>query len=915
MTVRQKILVPMLTLTIVSSASVLLSSIMLFKQDLDSAASQRLHVAAMSAESEFRRYATASYKAARGFARDKDLIAAIQTHDRRNVLATATKLQDAASADFCVVFDNKGTDIARTHDPGRYGDSAAHLSHIKEAMRGGMQTLMTPGIAHRLSVVTGAPVYDGQEQMIGIVAVGFRLDTHAFVASLKNITGCEVSIFSGDERVATTLWTTEGKSAVGTKADADVSAVVLTGRPYTGKVKVLGRESLVKYTPLFGAPDEVVGMAYVGESTVADARKIADFFANGVLITLTILAVSAAVALFVAKLVDERLTGMMKRQAEAEAASLAKSTFLTRMSHEIRTPMNAIMGITELQMYDDTLPAETQEALSKIHVAGDTLLKIINNILDLSKIEAGKIELTPSAYEVASLLNDAMQLTVLLFESKPIDFELLVDAATPTHLYGDELRIRQVLNNVLSNAFKYTESGKVSLSVRTEAGAEDREIMLVLRVSDTGQGMTPEQIERLFDEYSRFNPETNRAITGTGLGMAITQHLVSLMKGTITVESEPGRGSSFTVRLAQKDVEAEAMGEELAADLKGNTFSCLERVKKAQIAREPMPYASVLVVDDVETNLYVAKLLLTPYRLQVDTAANGAQAVEKIKGGKTYDLVFMDHMMPVMNGIEATAQIRRLGYQRPIVALTANALVGHAELFLQSGFNAFLAKPIDARELNALLNHMIRDKQPPEVLEAARRTARSAPAKIIKDPATEEQLAKHFVRDAEKTLEALQKLLEKHEAYDENDFETYTINTHSMKSVLALIGKPRLSEISRMLEAAGRARDAATIAARTPAFLEELRVLVAKHGKREEDSGENDAYDESFVRERLLVIQKACVDLNKKRAKTALAELAKQALPRRVHEQLDEITHLLLVSNFEEAAKVTESMLPDAPHG
>jgi signal transduction histidine kinase/DNA-binding response OmpR family regulator/HPt (histidine-containing phosphotransfer) domain-containing protein len=415
------------------------------------------------------------------------------------------------------------------------------------------------------------------------------------------------------------------------------------------------------------------------------------------------------------------ITELYNAKEQAETANRVKSDFLARMSHEIRSPMNAILGITEILLEKEGVNQETAEALDKVHDSGYLLLNIINDILDLSKIESGRMELAPINYDIASVINDTVQLNVLRFENKPIQFILKIDENVPTKLFGDDLRIKQILNNIISNAFKYTESGKVEMSVSAEVSGAGSPVILVFVIRDSGRGMTQEQIDRLFEDYSRFNLEANRQIEGTGLGMSISKHFIDMMGGEIRVKSEHEKGSEFTLRIPQGYVDSDVLGSEGTNNLQQLYAGRKSRQKKvSNINREYMPYGRVLIVDDMEPNLYVARGLLAPYGLSMETASNGPEAIEKIKNGQTFDIIFMDHYMPEMDGIETVKIIRDLGYKQPIVALTANALVGQAKIFLENGFDGLISKPIDTRQIDSTLNKLIRDKYPPETVEAAR---------------------------------------------------------------------------------------------------------------------------------------------------------------------------------------------------
>jgi len=614
--------------------------------------------------------------------------------------------------------------------------------------------------------------------------------------------------------------------------------------------------------------------------------------------------------IFIARL----LKPMRLSMEEAEAANQAKSAFLSTMSHEIRTPLNAILGLTEIQLQKDSLDLDVRDGLEKVFASGDMLLGIINDILDLSKIESGKLELLSQAYEVAGLIGDTVQLNIMRIGSKPIEFELSTDENMPACLFGDELRIKQILNNLLSNAFKYTARGTVKMTVTSKnIEGSANEVMLVVKVSDTGQGMTKDQVDKLFDAYSRFNLDANRTTEGTGLGMSITRNLLHMMYGEIAIESIPGRGSIFTVRIPQARIGTEALGNELVQELSRFKTGGIAHLKRAQISYDPMPYGSVLVVDDVETNLFVAEGLLSPYDLNVETANSGFIAIDKIKAGSKYDIIFMDHMMPKMDGIETTKILRGLGYEHPVVALTANAVAGQADVFLSNGFNDFISKPIDIRNLNTILNKLVRDKQPPEVIEEARALAK---AKRLQPQEVEEKneinlrYAEVFVRDARKALVVLERFTGGSGPYGEEDIREYTINTHGMKSALGNIGKKDLSAIAARLEALGRDSNLEAIISETPAFVDSLRAFADELTPKEEPAGEEPAVqDFSRLSDVLLKIKAACGQYDESAAEEALAELKGVSWTQQIKDLLEKIDELLLHSEFDEIAEEIDGFM------
>ena len=592
-----------------------------------------------------------------------------------------------------------------------------------------------------------------------------------------------------------------------------------------------------------------------------------------------------------------------KAKIKSDMRTRQKSNFLATISHEIRTPLNAILGMTEIQMQNTAHSSSAAEAFVKINNSGGLLLNIINDVLDLSKIESGKLEIVPIKYDVANMLNDVIQLNHIRYDSKPIVFLIKIDENIPSTLVGDELHIKQILNNLLSNAFKYTESGEVELSVDAECvgrGGGAVIATLIFRIRDTGLGMSQDQVNHLFDENTRFNLEANRTTVGAGLGMTITQNLIQLMYGKISVKSEINEGTTVVVRLPQKTDGLGirgVIGSEMAENLRKFKFISAAQLKKSYTTYEYMPYGSVLIVDDVETNLFVAKGLMAPYGLKIDLASDGFEAIDKIKSGKEYDIVFMDHMMPKMDGIETAKLLRGMGYSQPIVALTANALAGHAKMFLSSGFDDFIPKPIDIRRLNIILNRLIRDKQSAEVIQAALKEK----AEIEAAPGiADSQLAKIFARDADRAINVLEACVNSGFSGEDN-IQAYIINVHAIKSALANVGEMELSETASKLEQAGRENNIDLLSSETRSFLLSLnKVAVEIRQKSAEDAAVEDTEDALlFLNEKLLIIREACGVFDKKKLKNAVNELLEKSWSQNSKKIIDSISDHLLHSEFD----------------
>jgi len=462
---------------------------------------------------------------------------------------------------------------------------------------------------------------------------------------------------------------------------------------------------------------------------------------------------------------------------------------IARVSHEIRTPISAILGISEIELQRSDLHSRTEESFAKIHDSASILLRIVNDILDLSKIEAGKMSVRKEVYEIPSLVNDVSLLHLVYRGNKQIDFKLLLDKELPERLLGDVLRIKQIINNLLSNAFKYTEAGMVILEIQLVTHshqldfANTNDATLVIKVKDTGLGMTKEQMEKLSHEYSRFH---ERQSTGTGLGMPIVYSLVKIMNATIDILSKPRHGTTVTVRIPQSRVDDYILDSNVVESLERFEFRPYIGAKKFNFS-ESLPQGRVLVVDDIDTNLYVIRGLLMFYDLEIETCISGRKAIEKVTEGNVYDIIFMDQVMPEMDGTQTMQILRDNGYKYPIVVLTADALVGHAEKFLKQGFNDFISKPINSSHLNTILLKYIKNKDDDEANKIDSNRFLTCPEVIKK-------LRSDFARTQSNTVINIKGAIE------ESDITTAHRLTHNLKSLSALIDEYRLAELARRLE-------------------------------------------------------------------------------------------------------------------
>lgn len=619
---------------------------------------------------------------------------------------------------------------------------------------------------------------------------------------------------------------------------------------------------------IFEKQDTVISAAY--------------FFVPFIVVFILGLIYGAFVARGLIRVIDEQTK-------EANAANKAKSTFLANMSHEVRTPINAILGMDEMIIRESN-DEQIVEYATNIKQAGKSLLAQVNGILDYSKLEEGKMEIFDVEYDLATMVNTLITSSSTRAKSKGLNFKVNVDENLPMTLLGDDVRLGQIIANLLTNAVKYTEAGEVGLSM-VEKGRDDRAVEIEVTVKDTGRGIPEDEIENLYVSFKRIDEEHNRNIEGTGLGIPIVIELLHLMGSELEVKSTYGVGSAFSFVIKQGIVNNEPIG-----DYK-------KRIKRSYRRRNKytfpsMPKAEILVVDDYEMNLMVAKNLMKVYDFVPDVVQSGREAITRAEE-KEYDVIFMDHMMPDLDGLQTLDILKEHGYlgsRTKVIALTANAIAGAKEYYISKGFDDYLTKPIDAEALeDMLLKYMPKKK----ILKKAISDVKHNRTLISNDD-ERQALIKIFVSTIDESAKKLDEFKEK------SDIKNYTIKVHGLKSTARLIGEMSISKKAEALENAGNAGDWDYIETHHKELIDEyLSIRNTYEGQKSAKK----PLDESDLKDALYSIIEMANVCDFTSTEMVLNTLADYEMPEGLDEKLKEIRALLDKLDYEAVASLATQML------
>ncbi len=614
---------------------------------------------------------------------------------------------------------------------------------------------------------------------------------------------------------------------------------------------------------------------------------------------------------------------------EAQAANEAKGKFLAHMSHEIRTPINAVLGMDEMILRESKEP-QIQEYAMDIYTAGQTLLSLINDILDFSKIESGKMEIVPAEYDFSSMIHDLVNMASQRAKDKNIRLKAEISSEIPSRLYGDDVRIRQVLTNILTNAVKYTQEGTVWLRVKAIA-ADSSRARLWFEVEDTGIGIKEEDLPKLSAEFERIEEDRNRSIEGTGLGMSITIQLLELMGSRIQVESVYGKGSRFYFELEQKVADAAPVGD---FESRVRKMSADYRYRAGFLA----PDAQILVVDDNAVNRKVLRSLLKQTQVQVTDAGGGAQCLELVQENH-YDLIFMDHMMPEMDGIETLHHMKQMTdypcRNTPVVILTANAVSGAKEKYLSEGFDGFLSKPVVPAKLEQMIYKMLpqhllleRDGADREQKAGALPSEETGAqhAELEKLPQVDGldwayawmhmpdmELLEFTIKEFYAQIDSAARLLEQYfeQAGQPEYLEQYRIQVHAMKGLAATAGILPLSGVAKILEYAARDNRLDIVTSVTPAFLEEWRSyrhkLKGVFGLGME--AKKEITDSSVILALLEMLRTSMQEMDIDQADGIIRKLQEYEYPDEAQDGMQQLAQAVTGLNEEETGRLADSLI------
>ncbi|MCR5733277.1 MAG: response regulator [Lachnospiraceae bacterium] len=626
-----------------------------------------------------------------------------------------------------------------------------------------------------------------------------------------------------------------------------------------------------------------------------------------VITILTTLLIVAVVLIFLRQsdIKSKEIKASVLQTEKAMAANQAKSSFLSNMSHEIRTPINAIIGMNEMILRE----AEDDDILGysrNIRSAGNSLLGLINDVLDFSRIESGKIEIMDAQYDISLLISDLVNMVSKRADDKDLTLYLDIDENIPRYLSGDEMRIRQVITNILTNAVKYTEKGSITFAVGYEPVDDDPDsVMIKVSVKDTGIGIKPEDLDRLFSKFERIEEERNRSIEGTGLGMSITKSLLDLMGSKLLVSSVYGEGSEFGFVLRQKVVDRTPIG--IVTDPLDTPKTVEVRYREKFTAEE----ARVLVVDDNPMNLVVFKGLIKQTKIKIDTADGGEEGIKLSKTVK-YDVLFLDHMMPGKDGIETLHEIRgdmdNKNRDTKAVCLTANAISGAREKYIEAGFDDYLTKPIDPVLLEEmLLKYLPEDKVlrraedsaddqstddiPDDLLQSIKKIDRTyidTESGIINNGGADLYLSvlKLFYGSFSEMSQMLNR-------FNENgDIKNYTIKMHALKSSAKIIGAKTLAEKAEKLETYGKTDRIDLIRDHHKEFMkkyEKVRDALSGLFEDEKDGGDKPAADQTVIEEIFKELKTGSEEMDCDRIEAAFAKLSGYSIPKAEKDLFDRL--------------------------